>query len=116
MAIPVVNITIEQGTDIENSYSVSNPDGSPLDLTGYSATAKLIKFPGSTTTSSSITSFNVGIVSSTGQVVTSIANTITSQLEPGRYYYDVIVTSVGDAKKTKIVTGMALVRPSASDK
>ena len=114
MAIPVVNITIEQGTDIENSYSVSNPDGSPLDLTGYSATAKLIKFPGSTTTSS-ITSFNVGIVSSTGQVVTSIANTITSRLDPGRYYYDVIVTSGADNKKTKIITGMALVRPSASN-
>jgi hypothetical protein len=111
MAIPVVNITIEQGTDIENSYSVSNPDGSPLDLTGYTATAKLIKFPGSST---SLTSFNVGIVSSTGQVVTSIANTITSQLDPGRYYYDVIVTSGADGKKTKIITGMALVRPSAS--
>ena len=42
-----------------------------------------------------------------GQVVVSLANTITSNLNPGRYYYDVIViSSVG--KKTKVVDGMVI--------
>ena len=111
MAVPAVNITIEQGTDFENVYTVTNPDGTPLDLTGYTAAAKIIKFPGSSTTSSS---FNVGIITSAGQVIVSMANTVSGALTPGRYYYDVIITASASNKKTKIIEGMALVTPSAS--
>jgi hypothetical protein len=111
MAVPAVNITIEQGTDFENVYTVTNPDGTPLDLTGYTAAAKIIKFPGSSTTSSS---FSVGIITSAGQVLVSMAHTVSSELNAGRYYYDVIITSGISGKKTKIIDGMALVTPSAS--
>lgn len=109
MAVPAVNIVIEQGTDYQEVFTVKNPDGSPLDLTGHTAVAKIRKFPDST----SSTSFNVGIVSAAGQVVVSLANTVTDDLKYGRYYYDVIViSSIG--KKTKIVDGMVLVNPSES--
>jgi hypothetical protein len=37
-----------------------------------------------------------------------MANTVTSDLDSGRYYYDVIITSQS-GKKTKVVEGMALV-------
>lgn len=111
MAVPAVNITIEQGTDFENVYTVTNPDGTPLDLTGYTASAKIIKFPNSSTTSSS---FNVGIITSAGQVIVSMAHTVSGALKPGRYYYDVIITAGGSSKKTKIIDGMVLVTPSVS--
>ena len=111
MAVPAVNITLEQGTDFENVYTVTNPNGTPLDLTGYTAAAKIIKFPGSSTTSSS---FNVGIITAAGQVLVSMANTVSAVLNPGRYYYDVIITASVSNKKTKIIEGMALVTPSAS--
>jgi hypothetical protein len=52
MAVPAVNITIEQGTDFENVYTVTNPDGTPLDLTGYTANAKIRKYPSSSSYSS----------------------------------------------------------------
>ena len=107
MAVPAVNITIEQGTDFENVYTVTNPDGTPLDLTGYTASAKIIKFPGSSTSSSS---FNVGIVTSAGQVLVSMANTVSSELNAGRYYYDVIITSGVSGKKIKIIHQKELVR------
>ena len=45
MAVPEVNITIEQGTDYEDVFTVRNPNGTPLDLTGYSASAAVKKFP-----------------------------------------------------------------------
>jgi hypothetical protein len=109
MAVPSVNIVIEKGTDYQEVFTVNNPDGSPLDLTGHSGLAKIKKFP----ESSSSTSFNVGIVSSAGQVVVSLANTITSTLSAGRYYYDVIVISYS-GKKTKVVDGMVIVNPTES--
>jgi hypothetical protein len=110
MAVPAVNITIEQGTDFENVYTVTNPDGTPLDLRNYTAVAKLKKFPESTTSSS----FGVGIIPSAGQVIVSMASTVSGQLKSGRYYYDIIITSGSSGKKTKIIEGMALITPSAS--
>ena len=109
MAVPAVNIVVEQGTDYEEVFTVNNPDGSPLDLTGYTGAAKIRKFPESTAS----TSFNVGIVSSAGQVLVSLANTVTSGLKSGRYYYDVIIIS-SQGKKTKVVDGMVLVNASES--
>jgi hypothetical protein len=107
MAVAAVNIVVEQGTDYDEVFTVNNPDGSPLDLTGYTGAAKIRKFPESAVS----TPFTVGIVSAAGQVLVSLANTVTSNLKQGRYYYDVIVTSpVG--KKTKVVDGMVLVNPS----
>lgn len=109
MAVAAVNIVIEQGTDYQEVFTVNNPDGSPLDLTGHTGVAKMRKFPDSAAS----TPFGVGIVSSAGQVVVSLANTITKDLKAGRYYYDVMITSsVG--KKTKVVDGMVLVNPSES--
>jgi len=109
MAVPSVNIVIERGTDYQEVFTVNNPDGSPLDLTGHTGVSKIKKHPESI----SSTSFNVGIVSAAGQVVVSLANTITSNLSPGRYYYDVIViSSIG--KKTKVVDGMVIVNPTES--
>lgn len=109
MSVPSVNIVVEQGTDYQEVFTVNNPDGSPLDLTGHTGVAKIRKHPESL----SSTSFNVGIVSAAGQVVVSLANTVTSNLKSGRHYYDVIVVSVS-GKKTKVVDGMVLVNPSES--
>jgi len=109
MAVPAVNIVIEQGTDYQEVFTVNNPDGSPLDLTGHTAVAKIRKFPESV----SYTSFGVGIVTSAGQIVVSLANTVTDDLKPGRYYYDVITTTAA-GKKVKVVDGMALIKATAS--
>lgn len=109
MAVPAVNIIVEQGTDYEEVFTVNNPDGSPLDLTGYTGVAKIRKFSESSTS----TSFNVGIVSTAGQVVVSLANTVTAELKAGRYYYDVFAIS-SQGKKSKVVDGMVLVNASES--
>lgn len=110
MAVPSVNITIEKGTDFESSFTVSNPDGSPLNLTGYSSISKVKKFP----SSEESVPFSVGIVTAAGQVVLSMASTTSSTLDAGRHYYDVIITNNSNGKKRKIIEGMVLVTPSAS--
>jgi hypothetical protein len=109
MAVAAVNIVIEQGTDYQEVFTINNPDGSPIDLTGHTGVAKIRKFP----ESAASTPFTVGIVSTAGQVVVSLANTITDDLKSGRYYYDIIIIS-SSGNKTKVVDGMVLVNPSES--
>lgn len=109
MAVAAVNIVIEKGTDYQEVFTVNNPDGSPLNLTGYTGVAKIRKFPESATS----TPFTVGIVSAAGQVVLSLSNTVTDDLKTGRHYYDIIITST-EGKKTKVVDGMVLVNASES--
>lgn len=110
MAVAAVNIVIEQGTDYEDVFTVNNPDGSPLDLTAHTGVAKIRKFP----ESAASTPFTVGIVSTAGQVVVSLANTVTASLKAGRYYYDVMITSSITNKKTKVVDGMVIVNATES--
>lgn len=110
MAVPAVNITIEKGTDFESTFTVSNPDGSPLNLNGYTSLSKIKKFPSSTQS----TPFSVGIITSAGQVIISMASTISSTLSDGRHYYDIIIINSSNGKKRKIIEGMALITPSAS--
>lgn len=109
MAVQAVNLTIEKGTDFENTFTLKNADGTPLDLNNYTAVAKLKKFP----TATESTAFSVGITTATGQVKISMANTVTSSLDVGRHYYDVVRISSGSLK-SKIVEGMILVNGSAS--
>lgn len=106
MAVPAININIERGADFQTSFNVTNPDNSSVSLVGYSAAAKIKKFPSSETSKS----FSISIVAATGKITVSMANTVTSSLDPGRYYYDVVITSQA-GKKTRVVEGMALVSP-----
>jgi hypothetical protein len=105
MAVPAINLTIPQGTDFESTFTVTNPDGSVTSLAGYSAAAKIKKFPDSAQSYP----FSVSITAATGTVTVSMANTITSSIDSGRYYYDVVITNSSNNKKTRVVEGMALV-------
>lgn len=109
MASPSVNITIEKGTYFENTFTINNSDGTPLNLTGYSAVAKIKKYPSSPTSHS----FSVSITAATGKIQVSMADTTTAILTEGRNYYDVIITS-GGGTKSRVIEGMALVTPSIS--
>lgn len=108
MAVPVVNIVIEQGADYSDVFTVNNPDGTPLDLSGYTSFATIKKYPSSPT----FTSFSVGIVTAAGQVVLSVANTVSSTLKPGRYYGSAFSQSPTN-KKTKLFDLSIIVNPSA---
>jgi hypothetical protein len=108
MAVPEVNITIEQGTYYEDVFTVRNPNGTPLDLTGYTASAAIKKFSTSTTS----TPFTVGIITAAGQVVLSMGNTISNALDAGRHYYDVVIISTGTGNITKIIKGSVIVNSS----
>ena len=110
MAVPAVNITIEQGTDYTQDFIIKNSDQSVLNLTGYTSQAKIKKFSDATTSAS----FNVGITSSLGKITISMANTVTNSLGAGRHYYDIVIVSTATSSITKVFTGMAMVNASVT--
>jgi hypothetical protein len=102
---PVINISIPQGSDFSETFVSTESDGSTSNLAGYSAAAKIKKHSGA----SASTSFSISITASIGEVTISLTDTQTTDLDPGRYYYDVVLTS-GSGSKSRLVEGMAFVR------
>jgi hypothetical protein len=109
MAVPAVNIAIEQGADFESTFTITNANGSVYPLTGASASAKIKKFSSSTTSYS----FSTTITVATGAITLAMTDTVTSTITPGRYFYDILVTSSAGIK-TRVIEGMALVTAGIS--
>jgi hypothetical protein len=106
MAVPAVNIVIEKGADYFATFTITNPDGTPYNLTDTSALSTLRKFPDATT---GISTFSSSLVVATGKITISMGNSVTSELDMGRYYYNIVITNNNNNKKTRVIEGMALV-------
>ncbi len=109
-AVPTVNISIDSGTTFSATYTITNPSGTVLDLSGYSAVSKIRKHP----TDANSTSFSVGITTATGKISISMASTITALLSEGRNYYDIVITSPS-SDISKVIQGSAIVNPTVSE-
>jgi hypothetical protein len=103
-ATPAVNIVIPQGTDFSEVFTSTESDGSISNLSNYVGSAKIKKHPGSTSSQS----FTVSIIGAIGEVSIAMTSGKTVALEPGRYYYDIVLTS-GSGSVSRMVEGMAFV-------
>jgi hypothetical protein len=110
MSVPEVNLRIEKGTNFEATFKVSNSDGSVFALSNYVASAKIRKYP----TSPNSQSFTTSITVFTGEIKISMASTVTSQIDSGRNYYDVIITNTGTGRIQKVFQGTAIVSDTVS--
>jgi len=108
-ANPVINISIPQGADFEETFKSTESNGEASNLTGFSGEAKLKKHA----TATSSTNFSVTITASSGEVAIAMTSGVTGGLSPGRYLYDVRLTSSAGAK-SRLVEGMALVTAGIS--
>lgn len=109
MAVPAVNINIEKGSDFSSTFTIANADGSVYSLQGASSTSKIKKFPESTISYS----FSTTITVATGKITLAMTDEVTSTITPGRYYYDILVTSATGIK-TRVIEGMVLVTAGIS--
>ena len=110
MAVPAVNISIEQGADFSSTFTITNSDGTPYNLLNSSAVAKIKKFPESTTSYP----FSTSITVSTGKITLVMTDTVTSSIPAGRYYYDILITNDTTGLKTRVIEGMAFVSAAIS--
>lgn len=102
------NLVIDQGTDYSTSITLTDDDGNVVDLTGYTASSQIRKTP----SSSHSVSFSVLVSGTQGLVVLSLTDTQTASLVPGRYVYDVLLTS--GSLTSRILEGIITVTPGVT--
>lgn len=111
MAVPyVVNLSINSGTSFTQSFTLTNDNGSALNLTQYDVQSQLRKHP----QSSSYINFIATAVSpkTEGIIKIELDPDTTVNLKPGRYLYDIIITNNDTGDKSRVIEGSAIVSKS----
>ena len=106
------NLVIYTGTDFEQTFELENDQtSSALNLTGYNGCAQLKKYE----SSSKAADFDVSFTDNreTGKVTISIAATVSAEIKPGKYFYDLLLNSP-TGTTTRVVEGTALVKKSVT--
>ena len=107
----VANYKIDQGTTFSSTVTVKDNQGNALDLTGYTATAKMALGYSSTRTRTDLT-IVFDSTRTSGNVTMSLTATQTAALEaPARYVYDLDITD-SSGTVTRIIEGLITTRPN----
>ena len=110
MAVYEANFTLDKGTDFEEEFNLTENDGTPLNLVGYTAAAKIRKYP----TSPKYVPFVITFIDrEEGRLKISLNNNQTLQLTGGRNYYDLILIDSSNKIK-KIAEGNVIVNETTS--
>lgn len=110
------NITIEQGATFTLNATWKAADGTPVDLTGYSARMQARQTYASATTVLNLTSAggNIALGGTAGTVVVTISATATAALTaPWAGVYDLELVSAGGVV-TRLLEGSARVTPEVT--
>jgi len=103
-------LTIEQNADFTTTINVNDGTGAAQNLTSYTAAAQMRKSYYSTTANS----FTVSISNAgAGEITMAMTSANTANLTPGRYMYDLVMTSPANIK-TRVVEGIVTVLPSVT--
>jgi hypothetical protein len=105
-----VELTLEQGANFNAVLDLKDAAGGILNLTGYAVASQMRKSYYSNTA----TQFTISVTdAAAGQITMTMNSANTSNVTPGRYVYDVLLTS-GSGVKTRIIEGIVTVLPSVT--
>ena len=98
-----VNLKINTGSTLVDGFTITRPNGSAFDFTGWSASAQMAKSVAVGATLGANRTFNVGFTSAAGgKFNVSLAATQTTDLSAGRYVWNLLMT--GDTETETILT------------
>jgi hypothetical protein len=106
-----VEITIEQGADFTTEITVKDEANVPTNLVNHSVAAQLRKSYYSTSAIdfvASITDPGAGVIKLT------MPSSVTANITPSRYVYDLLLTNNSTNVKTRVIEGIANVLPSVT--
>ena len=108
MSALTVNLVVEQNSDFEAIFTVTDEDtGMPINLSNYTAESKFRK----SFYSSSFTEFIATIIDPiAGKVKLSLPNSTSCLIRGGRYVYDLLITNISSGAKTRVVEGIVTVK------
>lgn len=106
------NLVCEQATTFNFQFVIQDETNgvvTPWNLTGYTATMTVRPFVGSNTTTlvASTANSRITLGGATGRVTVTIASSVTEDLTPARYSFDLVVNSGGTI--TRILEGKFVV-------
>jgi hypothetical protein len=103
----ISNLFVDAGTTYSNIITVAATTGQPLDLTNYTVKSQMRK----SYSSSTAYNFTTSVYDPTaGKVRLQLDPTQSEAIPPGRWLYDVEITSPTGAK-TRVVEGIVTVTP-----
>jgi hypothetical protein len=105
-----VELTIEQGANFSTTVDVKDGTNTIINLSGYTVAAQMRKSYYSTTANSFTTTITDA---SAGTITMTMTGANTAGLTPGRYVYDLLLTS-GAGVKTRVIEGIVTVMPSVT--
>lgn len=100
------NLTIDQGTTFSTTITLTDTNGNPVDLTGYTGASQMRKH----FTSSTYYTFTVTLGGGSGTVMLSMSANTTANIAAGRYLYDVELTHGNDI--SRVFEGIVTVNPN----
>ena len=100
-----VNLTMDQGSYFEENFSIASADG-VVNLSGYTAACQMRKHFTSLTAIDLVT-----VLEDSGRLVISLPSSNTASIEPGRYLYDVEITSPENSV-IRVIEGIMTVTPN----
>ena len=112
-----VNLQMSAGASFQQSFSVTEPDGSVTDITGYTFYAKMAKHEGalnaleSTSTSPVWRSIPLStsiVDAAAGEYSISLDPTVSVKLNEGKYVYSIVMEDTG-LVRTEILAGLVFV-------
>jgi len=104
----VADLLLYTGTDFSQTFVLEDAMSNSLkDLTGHSACSSIRRYA----TSSIAASFTVDFASdrTSGKLEITMANTVTSNIKPGKYFYDIVLEDASGIK-TRVIEGTVLVK------
>lgn len=103
-------LQLEQYATFSTTINVEDSQGDAINLYGYSAASQIRKSYYSST-ANNFTATVTGIAN--GEITLSMTAANTANLTPGRYLYDLVITSPSEVK-TRVVEGIVNVLPGVT--
>ena len=101
------NLIIDQGATFNTVITLTDTNGDPIDLTGYTGAAQMRKHY----TSSTATAFSVGLGGANGTITLGLSANATSNVSAGRYLYDVEIVDLSGLV-SRVFEGVVTVNPN----
>ena len=103
----ITNLYIDQGTTFSSIITLTNQDGSLMNLTGYTVKSQFRK----SYQSSQAYNFTASVYDAlTGKVRLQLSAETTSGIKSGRYLYDIEITSANN-EKFRVLEGIVIITP-----
>lgn len=103
------NLVVDQGSTFSTDLTLTDENGDPLELSGYTANSQIRRWYTSSNVSAS---FSTSINVNTAVITLSLTPNQTSNLVFGRYVYDVEISDGYEV--SRIVEGVVTVTPQVT--